>query len=116
MKTYLEFYNAEKTYYYPDNKVATPELDFPIVNSGLKLVIETDEEGIYFNTFPVTLKMLANRHDVDINGLTDEEALQAIQDKMNTPLPTPEPQPTAEERIAAALEFQNVLALPEETV
>lgn len=109
MKHFLEFYNEEKTYYYPDNKLATPELDFPIVNSGLKLVIETDEEGIYFYTAPVTLKVLANRHDVNINGLSDEEALQAIEDKLNKPLPAPEP--TAESRIAAALEYQNLLNL-----
>lgn len=109
---YLEFYNREKTYYYPSNEMATPDrvaMDFAIVNSGLKLVIETDEDRIYFYTAPVTLKVLANRVGIDIAGLSDEEALQAIEDKMNEPLPDPEP--TAEDRIAAALEYQNLLSM-----
>lgn len=109
MKRFLEFYNPEKTYYYPNNKLATPELDYPIVNSGLKMVIETDEDGIYMYTVPTTLKILAGRNEVDITGLSDEEALHAIQDKMNEPLPAPEP--SAEDRIAAALEYQNLLSI-----
>ncbi|MBU5331873.1 hypothetical protein KQI61_06655 [Anaerocolumna aminovalerica] len=109
MKVYLEFYNPEKTYYYPNSKIATPEQDFPILLSGMRLVIETDSEGIYFYTAPVSLNMLADRHDVDITGLSDEEALQAIEDKMNEPYP--EPEPTSEDRIAAALEYQNLLSM-----
>jgi hypothetical protein len=42
------------------------------------------------------------------NGMTDEEILQVIEDFEDHP-PEPEPGPaTAEERIAAALEFQNL--------
>ncbi|WP_313133732.1 hypothetical protein [Anaerocolumna sp.] len=109
MKRFLEFYKAEKNYYYPNNKLATPELDYPIVNSGLKMVIETDEDGIYMYTVPTTLNILAGRNEVDITGLSSEEALQAIENKMNEPLPAPEP--SAEDRIAAALEYQNLLSM-----
>lgn len=107
---FLEFYNKEKTYYYPNNEEATPDriaMDFAIVNSGLKLVIETDEDRIYLYTAPVTLKVLANRVGIDIAGLSDAEALVAIENKMNEPLP--EPAPTPEERIASQMEFQSLL-------
>ena len=41
--------------------------------------------------------------------LSEEEAIAALEVIVNTP--PPEPEPTADERIAAALEFQNILGL-----
>ena len=42
--------------------------------------------------------------------MTDQEVLDAISDWEENP---PEPEPTAEERIAAALEFQSMMMLPD---
>lgn len=44
------------------------------------------------------------------DDMTDQEVLDAISEWEENP---PEPAPTAEERIAAALEFQNILMLPD---
>lgn len=44
-------------------------------------------------------------------GLSNEELLDAIEEFEDTPRPTVEAEPTAEERIAAALEYQNLLSL-----
>jgi hypothetical protein len=41
--------------------------------------------------------------------MTDQEVLDAISDWEENP---PEPEPTAEERIAAMLEFQSMMMLP----
>lgn len=109
MARYLEFYDKEKTYYYPNNKVATPQEDFPIVDSGLKVVIETDVNGLYFYTAPVPVNVKANEVGVDVTGLSEEDALQVLMDKLNEPIP--EPEPTSEERIAAALEYQNLMSM-----
>lgn len=44
-------------------------------------------------------------------GLSNEELLDAIEEFEDTPRPVVEVEPTAEERIAAALEYQNLLSL-----
>lgn len=44
------------------------------------------------------------------DGMTDQEVLEAITHWEENP---PEPEPTAEERIAAAMEFQNIMMLPD---
>ena len=44
-------------------------------------------------------------------GLSNEELLDAIEEFEDTPRPVVEAEPTAEERIAAALEYQNLLSL-----
>jgi len=47
------------------------------------------------------------------DDMTDQEVLDAISDWEENP---PAPEPTAEERIAAALEFQNLTTLPDLSV
>ena len=47
------------------------------------------------------------------DGMSDEEALAAIEYFEDNP---PEPEPTAEERIAAMMEFQVMMSLPDEEV
>lgn len=111
MKQYFELYDDTKTYYSPRGEVFTPEVvgeRYAIVNSGLPVVIVTDKNHILFGGYGL-LSQYRDMYDID-DALTDEEAIMEIERVAN--LPQPEPEPSAEERIAAALEFQNVLALP----
>ena len=60
------------------------------------------------------LSAMRSQHGID-SSLTEAEAITAIQDILNTPETVSE-EPTAEERIAAALEYQVMASLPDETV
>ena len=108
----LEFYTGEKTYMYPNGKLATPQqvlADFPAILT-FKHTIETDESGQVL--FAVdNFSAMRTRYEID-KSLSDDDALLAIQEILNTPEPESEPSP--EERIASALEFQNVMMLPDE--
>ena len=106
----LKIYD-EKTRMYPSGKVATKDTvyaDYPAVKVFTH-VIETDEndEVIYAIN---NLSALRTSYNID-KSLSEQEAVQAIQDIMNTPHEPVEPEPTAEERIAASLEYQNLLAM-----
>lgn len=106
----LKIYD-EKTRMYPSGKVATKDTvyaDYPAVKVFTH-VIETDEndEVIYAIN---NLSALRTSYNID-KSLSEQEAVQAIQDIMNTPREPIEPEPTAEERIAASLEYQNLLAM-----
>ena len=106
----LKIYD-EKTRMYPSGKVATKDIvyaDYPAVKVFTH-VIETDEndEVIYAIN---NLSALRTSYNID-KSLSEQEAVQAIQDIMNTPREPVEPEPTAEERIAASLEYQNLLAM-----
>ena len=96
---------------YPSGKVGTKDTvyaDYPAVKVFTH-VIETDEndEVIYAIN---NLSALRTSYNID-KSLSEQEAVQAIQDIMNTPREPVEPEPTAEERIAASLEYQNLLAM-----
>ncbi|HHV09268.1 MAG TPA: hypothetical protein GXX75_03180 [Clostridiales bacterium] len=104
----LEIFDGTKTYMFPNGAIATPDIirsDFPAVDL-FPHVIEVNG-----NTCQAIqeLQALRNIHRID-ESLSDEEALLAIQDKINTP-PEINTEPSVEERIAAALEFQNVLSM-----
>lgn len=106
----LKIYD-EKTRMYPSGKVATKDTvyaDYPAVKVFAH-VIETDEndEVIYAIN---NLSALRTSYNID-KSLSEQEAVQAIQDIMNTPREPVEVEPTAEERIAASLEYQNLLAM-----
>lgn len=105
----LELFNKEKTYMYPNGSVASGERianDFPAVEV-FQHAIETDECGqVCFAV--LNLGTLRAEHKIDA-ALTDEDAILAIEEIINAPQVAPEP--SAEERIAAAMEFQNMLAL-----
>ena len=107
----LEFYDGTKTYMYPNMKLATPEVvlaDFPAI-LAFKHVIETDENGQVL--FAVeNFSAMRSRYNIDKN-LTDDEALEAIQEIINT-----EPEPVLDDntRIADALEDLVVLNMPDE--
>lgn len=110
----LEIYDGTKTYMYPNMALATPQVmmsNYPAILT-FKHVIETDEAGQVCFAIE-NLSAMRSRYDID-KTLSDEEAVQAIQDILNAP--EPEAEPSAEERIASALEFQNMMSLPDEEV
>lgn len=105
----LEKWTGEKTYMYPNGEIATPSrinADFP---AGLAYthVIETDQKGQICFAF-MNLSALESQHNID-PALSDDEAIAEIEAIMNAP--QPEPEPSAEERIAAAMEFQNLMIM-----
>jgi hypothetical protein len=105
----LEKYDGTKTYMFASNELATPEIieaRNPAVTSFTH-VVETDEGGEVCLAV-MNLSRLCSLYGVD-PSLPEGEAIQAVQDAMNAP--PPEPEVTAEERIAAAMEFQNLLNL-----
>ena len=115
----LEKYTGEKTYMYPNAELATPErvlADFPAA-IAFPHVIETDDNGEVMFAI-MNLSAMRAQYGIDAS-LSESEAIQAIQDIINTP--EPEPEPTVDEsavalqNIAAQLEFQNMMALDDAT-
>ncbi len=103
----IEKFTGEKTYMYPNGAIATPKklkTDFPAVEVFTHIV-ETDEAGQV--CFAVQ-NLAAVRSQMGIApDLTEDEAISKIEELRNAPIP--EPEATAEERIAAALEYQNLV-------
>ena len=101
-------YDGTKTFMYPNGELATPErvlADFPAVLT-FPHIIETDEqEQVCFAV--QNLAAMRGIYGVD-SSLTEEEAIAKIEEIINT---EPEYEPSAEERIASALEFQNMASL-----
>ena len=115
----LEKYTGEKTYMYPNAALATPErvlADFPAA-VAFPHVIETDDNGEVLFAI-MNLSALRAQYGID-TSLSESEAIQAIQDIINTP--EPEPEETVDEstvalqNIAAQLEFQNMMSLDDVT-
>ena len=106
----LEKYTGNKTYMFPNGAIATPERmleDFPAVLTFVH-IIETDEAGEV--CFAVeNLAAMRSLYNVDAT-LTEAEAIAKIEEIINT---EPEYEPSAEERIASALEYQNMASLPD---
>lgn len=105
----IEKYTGEKTYMFPNGAIATPDemlRQFPAVLEFVH-IIETDEAGEV--CFAVqNLSAMRGFYGID-SSLDEEQAIAAIQEIINAP--APEAVPSAEERIAAALEYQNLLSL-----
>lgn len=103
-------YDGTKTFMYPNGALATPErvlADFPAVMTFTH-IIETDEaEQVCFAV--QNLAAMRSIYNVD-TSLSEEEAIAKIEEIINT---EPEYEPSAEERIASALEFQNMVSLPD---
>ena len=100
-------YDPAKTYMYPNGGIATPvsiQKKFPAITMFTH-VIETDlSEEILFSV--ENLSALRSLHEID-SKLSETAAIKAIEAIRNAP--PPEPEVTPEERIAAALEFSNLL-------
>lgn len=103
----IEKYNPTKTYMFPNGHLATPEKvkeQYPAVLS-FKHLVETDEQG---EVMFALQNLAAVRGQLGIDpSLSEDEAIAKIEEIRNT-VP-PEPGPSAEERIASALEFNNIL-------
>lgn len=103
-------YDGTKTFMYPNGKIATKEVvlnDFPAALTFTHIV-ETDEhEEVCFAV--QNLSAMRGIYNIDAT-LTEGEAIAKIQEIINT---EPEYEPSAEERIASALEFQNMASLPD---
>ena len=101
----LEKFTGEETYMFPNGAVATPDIireQFPAVDYFAHAL------EVNGNVCQAVMELgaLRNIHNIGLD-LSDDEAILAIETIMNTPAPAPEP--SAEERIAAALEFQNLM-------
>ena len=105
----IEKYNESKTYMYPNGNLATPEKvkkDFPAV-TAFTHIVETDEAGQVLFAIQ-NLAAIKSQMGIDAN-LSDEESIRQIENLRNAPAPEPEVSP--EERIAAALEYQNLMSM-----
>ena len=105
----IEKYTGEKTYMFPNGALATPEVmvaQFPAV-MAFAHIIETDEAGEV--CFAVqNLSAMRSLYNIDAS-MTEDEAIAAIQEIINAE-PVVDDTPNSEERIAAALEYQNAIA------
>ena len=103
----IEKYDGSKTYMFPNGELATPERvkrDYPAVEAFAHIV-ETDEAGQVMFAIQ-NLAAIKSQMGIDMS-LSDDDAINRIEEIRNAP--PPEPEVSAEERIASALEFQNVL-------
>jgi hypothetical protein len=102
----VEKYTGTKTYMFPNGELATPEVvhgQFP-ASAAFGHIVETDEAGEVMFAFQ---NLAAVRSQLGIDpALSEAEAIAAIEVARNT---VPVAEPTPEERIAAALEFQNLM-------
>lgn len=111
----LEKYTGEKIYMFPTGALATPEVVYEQYPAAkvFTFVVGTDKNGQVMQSMD-NLSVLRDVYDIDA-ALSDDEAIAAIEAIMNTPEEPVEDVPTAEERIAAALEYQVMSSLPDET-
>lgn len=103
----LERYTGEKTYMFPNGAIATPEVmaeQFPAALAYTH-IIETDEQGQVCWAVE-NLSAMRSMHNIDAS-LNEDEAIAALEDMRNAP--PADDAPGVEERIAAALEYQNLL-------
>lgn len=102
----LEFYSGDKTYMFPSGKIATPEVvlaEYPAI-SLFPHVVE-----INGNVLQAILEFESLKNSRGITEENDAVALQMLEDLTNNPVINNIPSP--EERIASALEFQNLNSL-----
>ncbi len=108
MAKHLEKYTGTKTYMFPNGALAAPETvaaQYPAVGSFTHIV-ETDESGEVMFALQ-NLSAMRSMYGI-ASSLPESEAIAAIELVLNTP---PVYEPSAADRIAAALEFQNLLSM-----
>lgn len=105
----IEKYTGEKTYMFPNGAIATKEAVLSQFPAALTFVhiVETDEAGEVMFALQ-NLAAMRSLYEID-KSLNEEEAIAAIQTAINQVSVNDEA--TAEERIAAALEYQNLMAM-----
>ena len=104
-----ERYTGDKTYMFPNGAIATKEVVLKKFPAALTFThfVETDENSEVMWAFQ-NLSAMRTLYKID-SSLSEDEALAKIEEIINTP--PAEPEPSAEERIAAAMEFQNLMSL-----
>lgn len=110
VRLYDEATDSKKTYLFPSGAVATTEVlkkHFPCLSTGLKVVLILDALGETIYTVQ-SLSSLADAMGVDP---TREASLVLADIEAQVNKEPEEPMPTPEERIAAALEYQNMMAM-----
>ena len=106
----LEMYDGNKSYMFPNGALATKEAvlkQFPACLTFTH-VVETDNDGEMMFAM-MNLSALRSIHNVD-TSLSKDNAVIKIQEILNVVVIQ---EPTTEERMVAAVEFQNLLALPD---
>lgn len=101
-------FDNETTYMFPNGDIATPEVivqQFPAI-THFTHVLEVNGDVCQA---VMNLKAMRNIHNID-EVLTEEEAILAMENLINNPV-VQEVEVSADERIASALEFQNLLAM-----
>ena len=110
----IELYTGDKIYMFPNGDIATKERmleQFPAVLT-FDHIIETDEAGEV--AFAVqNLSAMCSLYQIDIS-LSVDEKIAKIEEIINTE-PEEDTSASAEERIAAALEAQVLMSLPDDT-
>lgn len=110
----LEKYTGDKIYMFPNGSLATKDAvlqQFPAA-AQFTFVVTTDEYGEVMLGMD-NLALLRSIYGID-SSLTEDEAIAAIEELVNTE-PEISSEATAEERIAAALEYQVMASLPDDT-
>lgn len=110
---YLKKYSLNDTYIAPAGTVMDGESvkkDFPAVTK-VTFIVQTDGTGeMMYGMY--TLSSMRTRYKIDAS-LGEDAAIKAIEDAMNAEQIAMEQnssQPSAEERIAAAMEYQNIMS------
>ena len=117
---YLKLYNANDIYMSPSNEImdeVTVLNHFPAV-SHFPYIVQTDANGEIMYGF-YSLSAMKSKYEID-SSLDNVEAVEAIETAMNKEIADQIAAEleaanavTPEERIAAALEFQNLSNLPD---
>lgn len=105
----IEKYTGTKTYMYPNGALATPEQVQADFSACLAFphIVETDEAGEVLFAMQ-NLSAVRSQLGLDCS-LSENEAIAAIEEIRNT-APEVSLEASPEERIAAALEYQNLIA------
>lgn len=106
-------YTGDKTFMFPSGGLATKEAVLDKFPAALTFahIVETDENQEVMWALE-NLSALRSQMGID-SSLTEDEAIAEIEKIVNTP-PEVSTEATAEERIAAALEYQVMASLPDE--
>ena len=111
----IELYTGDKIYMFPNGDIATKKRmlqEFPAVLT-FDHIIETDEAGEV--AFAVqNLSAMCSLYQID-TSLPVEEKIAKIEEIINAE-PEEDTSASAEERIAAALEAQVMMSLPDDTI
>ena len=109
----VEKYTGEKTYMAPSGAIYDKEAvlrDFPAALT-FDHIVTTDEAGEVMFAMQ-NMSAMRSQYNID-SSLSKEEAIAAIQEIVNTPVEV-NTEPSTDERIAAALEYQVMASLPDE--